>query len=163
MVCFSIIHNYLNSSGANSFRHHAPSVNSWARFVIDVVDTGSFQTIAEFFGSFGMFFRTDTREKYVDVIIECLAVFDSVISCVYILQIDIACSTEATDISKLVEVIQREGIKSEETTGKSALRLSRSVNVRKLDSMCGMISCIKMAGNWAPNFALASARLFAAT
>lgn len=44
---------------------------------------------------------------------------DSVISCVYILQVDIACSTEATDISKLIRVIQR-GVKSEKTTpGKS--------------------------------------------
>lgn len=91
-------------------------MGSTRRFVIDVVDTGGFQTIAEFFGSFGMFFRTDTQEKYVDVIIECLAVFeDSVISCVYILQVDIACSAEATDISKLVRVIQR-GVKSEKTT-----------------------------------------------
>ena len=133
-------------------------MGSTRRFVIDVVDTGSFQTIAEFFGSFGMFFRTDTQEKYVDVIIECLAVFeDSVISCVYILQVDIACSTEATDISKLVRVIQR-GVKVRRPPQESPAiaRLSRSVNVRKLDSMCGMISCIKMAGNWAPNFALAS-------
>ena len=95
-------------------------MGSTRRFVIDVVDTGSFQTIAEFLVLSGCSSEPIPREKYVDVIIECLAVFeDSVISCVYILQVDIACSTEATDISKLIRLFSVV-LKSEKTTpGKS--------------------------------------------
>ena len=73
------------------------------RLVIDIIDTGSLQPIAEFLGSFGTLFRTDAQEKDMNFVVECFAVFKcSVVSSVNIRQINAACSTETAYISKFV-------------------------------------------------------------
>lgn len=86
------------------------------RFVVDIVDAGGLESVAQALSALRALLRADAQEECVNLVVKCLAVLEhAAIYGVEIVEVDAAGSAESAYVGKFVEIVEC-GVEGEQST-----------------------------------------------